>query len=163
MNTTDFIIQYSPRPRSSYVASIGERSYGPAISTLLTTPDRWNLAYLSWDYDKVLQHPDPNFTVLVHKTCQMALKDVAQPCEGGVCPLKGTHGSVGSLFLRPAPQAVKLLTERVRFQALPLFRAYGKKWIRTLETRARVCLIGDEEANDCNLDLLQARQLLRRF
>lgn len=133
-DTKALMPRYSPKPRSDYRGG-GMASYGPATSTMLDTDEIWNLAYLSHDYDKRLEHPDPQFTVLCRQTAQFRL-DGAGLDLINFCP---PHVVLAGWLKLPAPRFVHLV-ERFKFlKQLPLYRAYGETWLAMIRQRERLC------------------------
>jgi len=128
------MIRYSPKPRDQYFRRVGGNVYGPAGSKLLDKVEIWNLAYLSFDYDSFLEHPDPLFTTHVRRTAQSRLDGSgAAPNE---CPTK----LVMSLLTLPAPRFTYLvLRNKPLLQSLPLFRAYGATWLQSIVERDKLC------------------------
>jgi hypothetical protein len=152
------LIRYSPRPLSDYKVGAQGSFIGPATSTLLNTAGAWNLAYLSHDYDKVLMHPDPQFTVNVRRTAQMRL-DGSGIDLAGSAPLSKL---VGSLLMLPAPRFVYLINQHPIMAQLPLFMIYGQSWLKTIEERSHLCQ-ADERPPDYICDYSMANSVLTKF
>lgn len=134
---TELMLRYSPKPRSAYIKIVGGHAYGAATSTLLDKEDVWNLAYLSHDYEKKVEHNDPHFTTHVRRTCQMRLD--GSGLGVGEPPSK----LVGSLLALPAPRFVFLIRNHPTLRDLPLFVQYGQTWLDTIDARCRICQSGD--------------------
>lgn len=128
--TLRYTMRYSPKPMEAYKVS----------TALLDTPERWNLAYLSHDYDKQPHHKDPQFAVNVRRTTQMRLDGKGLDLVGEF-PLSQL---VGSLFILPAPRAVHRLLAFESGVPLPMFQAYGNKWVDTMMTRSKQCWYDDQ-------------------
>ena len=128
------LIRYSPRPLETYQTGEPGARYGPATSTLLSSQEAWNLAYLSFDYEASLQPLDPHFTVHVRRTCQTRL-------DGNGLELVSSddRGLVSSWLRLPAPRFVHLVRNHKHMKELPLYEAYGDRWIATIEQRSRLC------------------------
>jgi hypothetical protein len=127
-------MNYSPQPRSAYRWIVGGHSYGPATSPLLDTPQAWNLAFLSHDYESRREHPDPNFSTHVRRTTQVRL-------SGNGIDLTSTEsGLMGSLLLLPAPRFVYLIKHHPLLPKLPMFEHYGPQWLEVIDKRSRVCV-----------------------
>lgn len=128
------MINYSPFPRSSYRWESNGHSYGPATSSMLDTQERWNLAYLSHNYDNKRDHPDANFTVNVRRTTQWKL-------DGSGLDISGVSGkkTVASLLNVPAPRFVMLIKAHPVLHTIPMFTAYGQAWLDTIEQRSWLC------------------------
>ena len=152
-------IRYSPKPRESYKQVRPGFAFGPATSALLGAPEAWNLAWLSHDYDQCLEPANPNFTVLVRRTCQTRLDG------SGLGITDSLDLLVGSLLLRPAPRFVYLIRQSPLLPQLPLYQAYGDAWLQDIEQRSRFCLAeaDDEPTVDVVTDLSQAQSLLDRI
>ncbi len=118
----DTVICYSPKPMSTYCQS----------SVLIDTPERWNLAYLSFDFDSKRYHPDPMFAVHVRRTSQMRLDG-----EGLDLVQENPSACVGALLTLMAPRFVYLIERAPVLNALPLYRAYGDDWVALVQGRAR--------------------------
>ncbi len=132
--TAQTMIRYSPRPRDQYFRKVGSTILGPVTSKLLDRVEMWNLAYLSFDYECALEHPDPLFTTYVRRTVQSRL-DGSGPAPGE-CPTK----LVESLLNLPAPRFTYLvLRNKPLLQSLPLFKAYGAAWVQSIVQRERLC------------------------
>ena len=131
---------YAPKPIEEYTRVLGGKHYGPEFSKLLDTPQAWNLAFLSHDYDKEFQHSDPQFTTLVRRTLQTRLDG------GGLGIGLDPSTLVDSLMGLPAPRVVYLLRcNPTLVNTLPLFIAYGGEWLKTIEARERLCAAGWHE------------------
>lgn len=127
-------IRYSPRPRENYFRKVGHAVLGPATSKLLDTVEAWNLAYLSFDYESALEHPDPLFTTYVRRTMQSRLDGT------GAAPHENPTILVASLLRLPAPRFTYLVTRNnTLLRSLPLFKAYGTAWLSALAQRERLC------------------------
>lgn len=153
-----FLIRYSPRPQQEYVGNAKGTPFGPAASGLITTIQTWNLAYLSFDFEKSLMHPDPHFTTNVLRTCQMRL-------DGGGVDMIGKYSHrelFGSLLDMPAPQFVHTVTNHPLLPSLPIYKAYGPSWLMTIDKRARLCC-ADDVPDDAITDLSLAASLLAKF
>ena len=134
------MLLYAPKPIEAYTRTLGGKRYGPEYSKLLDSPEAWNLAFLSHDYDKEFQHSDPQFTTLVRRTLQTRLD--GRGLGIGLDPTT----LVGSLLNLPAPRFVYLLRcNPTLVGTLPLFAAYGESWLKTIELRERVCETGWKE------------------
>lgn len=151
------VIRYSPRPISDYTKTHAGVELGPGTSVMLKPAQAWNLAYLSYDYDKSIQHPDPEFTVLVRRTCQTKL-------DGTGLDVVGNSGVplVESLLELPAARFVHLITQHPALKTLPMFTAYGQPWLDTITARSYKCQT-DESPPDNVVDFSAARALLAKF
>ena len=153
------IVRYSDRPMSAYVRKIGTVEIGPATSRLLDTTQAWNLAFLSFDFDAHLDHPDPQFTTLVRRTLQTKL-------DGSGCDLaigSPFEAAVGSWLVLPAPRFSYLVKQHRVLVDLPLYQAYGHQWLKTIEERSRICNAEAIPQNDDVSDLTVAKQFLSRI
>ena len=144
-------IRYSPHPISHYGMSGG--------SKLLTSDEAaWNLAYLSWDVENQPLWPDPYFSTHVRRSIQFVL-------DTGVSDVTGTTEdcyTVRGFMTRPAPEAVAKIVAMAHLKQLPLFRAYGEKWLDTLQARARNWReVHDERFDFAVPDCSQALALIR--
>lgn len=156
--TINPLVRYSPRPLDEYHSTVNGRPYGPATSSLLATPEAWNLAYLSHDYDRLLQPMDPYFTTNVRRTVQSRL-DGGGPDLAGSLPV---NLLVQSLLRLPAPRFVYLIQKNVHYKTLPMYLAYGDAWLKTIEQRAWLIHVDNATPEPLN-DLQEARALLSRF
>jgi hypothetical protein len=152
------IIRYSPRPLEEYIDKSGV--LGPAVDSRVDRPEIWNLAYLSFDYDRNTHAKDPHFLTHVRRTAQMNLRtgepDLAWkgPEEYLLLPL----------LRQPAPWFVKWLNSNRRLLVkLPLYQAYGSKWMVTVERRARLCRAHDAVDDPAIQDTGQASSVLQQF
>lgn len=126
--------RYSPLPIDGYQRVLGGKSFGPANSKLLVLPQVWNLAYLSFPYEDLMDHPDPLFTTHVRRTTQMRLN------AKGLGLSEDPQTLVGLLLNLPAPRFVRILEESPELLAtLPLFQVYGQEWMNTISKRAKGC------------------------
>lgn len=153
-------IRYSPMPIEGYSVKVGKDYYGPAFSKLLKRPGAWNLAYLSHDYLKAVQHPDPNFTTHVFYTIKFDW--VSRSVDlGDASPFEHT---VASKLQMPAPQFVKWLLDRPDIVVeFPIHRAYGPAWLDTVQKRSHGCHDYVYDPDPEIVDTQAARQLLQRF
>lgn len=152
------LIQYSRKPRAAYQRTAGKVTFGPATSVLLNTPEAWNLAYLSFDFDAVLQHPDPHFSTHVRETCRAKLDGTPT----GVVESVAASKMLASLLLLPAPRFVYLIKDHPVLPVLPLYCAYGKQWLTTIEQRSWQC-VTDRHRPEPIHDMTEAKNLLERF
>ena len=157
------VIRYSPRPLESYVRTQHGHTHGPATSALLDTAEMWNLAYLSHDFEARLDHPDPQFTTNVRRSCQTLLDGTGVDLTG----LRTAKQLVGSWLRLPAPRFVYLILRHPILQTLPMYAAYGSPWLQLIEERSRLCHFepsadGSVVANEA-IDLNQARAVLNRI
>jgi hypothetical protein len=129
------VIRYSPKPLASYLQTHHGHTYGPATSVLLDTTEIWNLAYLSHDFETRLDHPDPQFTTNVRRSCQTLLDGTGLDLTG----LRKANQLVGSWLRLPAPRFVYLILRHPILQMLPLYTAYGPSWLHLIEERSRLC------------------------
>lgn len=119
--------RYSPEPIGSY-------RFAPLFKFLLEDPVAWDLAYLSWDFEKAKTPPDANFSTHVRRTLQYDL--VAGRLDlTGEAPESNT---LRGMLRHPAPFVAKLICEFPKLHELQLFRAYGTTWLRTLELRSHL-------------------------
>lgn len=147
----------------SYLYTLGRGSLGPVRPALLDTPERWNLAYLSHDYEKKVWHKDPMFAVHVRRSTQTLL-------DGTGLDLCGMHDAdhrVEGLLRLPAPRFVYLIRHHPVLAQLPLYLAYGEAWLDLIELRSRKCVIEDGLDSDETLDddpevLIQVKAILER-
>lgn len=156
--TNRTLIRYSPRPLSDYRPPPGTSLYGPSTSAMLRTPGAWNLAYLSWDYDKCLDPDDHKFTVHVRRTCQMKL-------DGSGLDLAGTeplNKLVESLLLLPAPRFVHLIEQHAILPSLPIYVAYGSTWLDTIKARSHLCQTYDDPPDNV-VDFAAAKSLIDKI
>jgi hypothetical protein len=154
------MIRYSKRPLSEYRYGPPPAEYGPGTSALLRQPAAWNLAYLSFDYDKHAQHSDPQFTVLVRRTVQTRLDGSGVDVAG----IEDHSRLVASLLHLPAARFVHLVKQLPVLHNLPMFQSYGQTWLNTIAERSYLCTVDDGPAFlDFVGDLTQAKQLLSKF
>lgn len=131
------MLRYSPKPIEDYTKVLAGKPYGPAHSKLLDSPEAWNLAFLSHDYDAEFQHRDPMFTTYVRRTLQTRLDGEGLGIGHDPTTL------VGSLLTLPAPRFVYLLRGNHQLvSTLPLFTAYGANWLANILNRERLCEAG---------------------
>lgn len=150
------IIRYSPRPRSAYVNA---RGHGPWSDFRVSTPGAWNLAYLSFDLESELLHPDPMFLTLVRRSCQLNLDTLQVHLTGP----DDSEDYVERQLLKPAPQFLKWLNAHPKvLTRLPLYQEHGAEWKRTIEQRARLCCTHDFEDEPIGSTAV-ASSLLQRF
>lgn len=152
------LIRYSPRPLSEYAKTLGALTVGPYDSPMLRTTAAWNLAYLSYDYEKSMQHHDPQFTVHVRRTAQTRLDGSGVDLADQDDP---TTTVAGWLAL-PAPRFVHLVANHPILHSLPLFKAYGQDWLSTITARSYLCQT-DENPPDNVVDFALAKALLSKF
>ena len=128
------MLRYSPKSIEDYSKVLSGKTYGPAQSKLLDTVEAWNLAFLSHDFMVEFQHKDPHFTTHVRRTLQTKLDGTGLGI--GLDP----STLVGSLLSLPAPTVVYFLQGHPQLMAtLPLFQAYGDRWLAAIHGRERLC------------------------
>ena len=127
------MLRYSPKPIGAYTKVLGGKPYGPAESALLDTAAAWNLAYLSHDWQALFQHPDPMFSTHVRRSTQTRLDGT------GLGLLEDERRLVGSMLALTAPRFVYLIRRSPALASLPLYMAYGKPWLDTIEARSHHC------------------------
>lgn len=138
-------MRYSPRPIEEYSRKIDGKVYGPHTSEFLgRDSEAWNMAFLSYTYEKRPVHPDPQFTILVVNTVKTRL-DTGELDRVDRLP---AHLTVRSLLKMPAPQLVKVLHKEGLYQRLPMFKAYGQSWLDTIEKRSWLCSTYAEDGAD---------------
>lgn len=120
-------IRYSPVPIEEYGAPTSSSGF------LNDDQDAWNLAYLSWDFDKRKTWPDPLFSTHVRRTLQFVIASGALDLTNEANTSRTVRG-----FLRaPAPAAAYQMTRMRRVKELPLYLAYGEEWLNRVNARAR--------------------------
>lgn len=152
------VIRYSIKPKEEYIEMHSGKPYGVGTYSLLDTPEMWNLAYLSFDFDSRVYHKDPHFSTHVRRTCQSRL-DGSGPDLVGSTPAREL---VGSLLSLPAPRFVYLIENHPVLPSLPMFQAYGPVWLTTIQARAKLCQ-ADDTPKDFILDISQAKEALERI
>lgn len=151
------MLRYSPKPIEGYTQVLGGKPYGPAESALLDSPAAWNLAYLSHDWVSQFQHPDPMFSTHVRRSTQTRLDGT------GLGLLEDESRLVGSMMAMTAPRFVYLIRRSPALTSLPLYLAYGKSWLDTVDSRARHCEWGaPEDLNFAGLSLEAARFVIAK-
>ena len=127
-------MRYSPRPIEDYGRTIQGKFVGPSTSHVLKDDaERWNLAFLSFDYDARPVPHDSQFTSLVLKTVATQLD------TGLVDPTERNPMMVRSLLKLPAPQFVKVIEFHSLLTQLPLYKALGNAWLTTIKERSWLC------------------------
>lgn len=122
-----FCIRYSPNPIENYGAPTS------SSSVFKNDQEAWNLAYLSWDFEKCRTWPDPNFSTHVRRTLQFVIATGALDLTADV----NTDRKVRGFLCAPAPAAAYQITNMRRVKELPLYQAYGEKWLTRVNARAR--------------------------
>lgn len=120
-------IRYSPNTIESYGAPTSSSSF------FKDDQEAWNLAYLSWDFDKCKTWPDPHFSTHVRRTLQFVIATGALDLTADV----NTGGKVRCFLRAPAPAAAYQITNMLRVKELPLYLAYGEAWLTRVNARAR--------------------------
>lgn len=119
--------RYSPNPIDAYPSA--------AVYRLLRSdPAAWDLAWLSWDFENPRRMPDPALSVKIRRTLQFVISDGSLDLTGAV----PDHLKVRGLMKYPAPYVAKFLVGMKRLRSLPMFRAYGSKWVETIEDRSHL-------------------------
>ena len=132
-------MRYSPRPIEDYGRVVGGKFIGPRTSLLLREEvERWNLAFLSFDYDARPVPQNPQFTSLVVKTVATRL-DTGEIDYNASGPML-----VRSLLKLPAPQFVKVIEVHSILAQLPLYKALGDAWLATIKERSWLCSTSDD-------------------
>ena len=157
------VIRYSMKPMESYLDA-GGRSRPSARSPLMDTPERWNLAYLSHDYEKRAWHKDPMFAVHIRRCTQTLLDGTGLD----LCGMQDADHLVGGLLRLPAPRFVYLIRRHPVLAQLPLYVAYGEAWLDLIELRSRKCVIedgldGNEMLDDDPEVRIRVKAMLERF
>ena len=119
---------YSPMPMGAYIDS----------TAMIDTPQRWNLAFLSHDFEHQRFHRNPQFLVHVRRSSQIRLDGKGLDLVGDVA-----NECVSSLLSEVAPRFVYLLSSHPALKSLPLYVAYGDEWLHTIERRARTHCVSD--------------------
>ena len=149
-------MRYSPKPIAAYTSSVEGKPYGPADSKFIGQDQAgWNLAFLSFNFDARCIHPDSQFTTLVRRSVVTRLDD------GKLDMLGAAPDSelVRSLLLTlTAPQFVKKIQGSALLKYLPLYKAYGETWMKTIEQRSWLCATYEDDIDDTvgSLDAAQA-------
>ena len=147
-------VRYSQKPIKAYSKMLAGVEYGPATSALLNTDVMWNLAFLSHDFEKNINHPDPMFSTHVRRSTQMRLDG------SGLGLAEDPQTLVGSWLTLPAPRFVYLISENEKLlTTLPLYVAYGKAWLKTITARERLCDCGNKSNEDENSEATQSQVL----
>jgi hypothetical protein len=147
-------VRYSVKPIEEYKQIVGGKVYGPAMSTLLSQPEAWNLAYLSHVYDRSFSHPDPYFSTNVRRTVQSRL-------DGSGPDLAGEHQPaelVQAMLNLIAPRFVYLIRRSPILESLPMYLAYGPSWVDLIDRRAR--LITTDHCENPPVDVSLAKTYL---
>jgi hypothetical protein len=147
-------MRYSPKPIEKYGRFVTDASgnqvfVGPSTSLLLKNdPERWNLAFLSYDYDARPVPPNNQFTSLVLKTVVTRLDTGALDLtESLSAPLL-----VRSLLRMPAPQFVKVIEYSAILTQLPLYKALGNQWLSTIKERSWLCSAYVEDEDELTVE-----------
>lgn len=145
-------IRFSPRPVTDYGV--------PSKSAILSNDhEAWNLCYLSFDWETHTHHPDPQFSVNILRTLQFVPEtgeiDIARECPEHTV----------RAFLRTTPHvAVKRILSMPRVSSLPMVRAYGAGWLKTISDRAAMWREPYDEVLDQEVtDFTQALQLIAKL
>ena len=141
--------RYSPRPREAYGTVTYGVALGPNASPLLDTPQAWNLAYLTYDFEANPVHPDVGFSTLVRRSTQVRLADGTLGLADELKEL------TGSWLLLPAPRFVYLIRNFKFLSEVPLYQVYGQAWLDNIEARGRLCQagFGQPDALDCDSEV----------
>lgn len=141
---TQAVIRYSPKLADSYPSVKG--------SLLSGDPEAWNLAWLSHDFSKG-PHFNPNFSTLIRRTVQFALK------SGGIdlVDMVPTALKVRGLLRLPPAQAVKYIACMEHLTDTPMFAAYGTAWVDLMLERSRLYREPDDHMDALVVDLSQAQ------
>jgi hypothetical protein len=124
---------------------------------MLTTTGAWNLAYLSYDYERSLTHKDPQFTVNVRRTIQMKLDG-----SGLDLAMNPVSGVVESLLQLPAARFVYLISQNPILVQLPMYLAYGHAWLKSIEERSFLCQVDSYQPEPID-DVSMAKAELARL
>lgn len=152
------MIRYSPKPKEDYTEVHSGKSYGVGTYSLLDSPEMWNLAYLSFDFDSSVYHKDPDFSTHVRRTCQSKLDGSGPDLVGSALASE----LIASLLSLPAPRFVYLIENHPVLPNLPMYLAYGPEWLTTIRSRAKICQVEDGP-EDVILDLSLAKAVLGRI
>lgn len=152
MNTTEYTMRYSPMPIDHYPV--------PNASKFLKPDEQaWNLAWLSFDFDNNVAHPDAKFSTHISATVRTLVRtgvvDVAND---------NPEQTVREFLKKPAPKAVQMILAMTHLHKLPMYKAYGPEWVNTILQRSHLA----QEAHDAEFDspvpsTKQAMKLLKRF
>jgi len=123
-----FAWSYAPLPKESYQAT------GPK-GILYGCLEDWNLAWLGHPFETNKFPKDPNYGVLVMRTCQVLLQQGApETLDMAPTELKLR----GWLRLDPKQAVAKMLSYK-HLSSLPLMQAYGTRWLDTMQRRVENC------------------------
>lgn len=145
--------RYSPEPIESY-------RFATLFKFLVDDPIAWDLAYLSWDFEAGKDIPDPQFSTNVRRTLQFVTRSGVIDLANEAPPAATVRG----LMRHTPPRSVKLILGLPRLVELPMFKAYGPPWAKTLQSRSRLY----REPHDAGLDfeikvLTQATEVIAKF
>jgi hypothetical protein len=157
MSRSSAVIRYSSLPQEAYRSMACDGYAGLAGSILLDTPELWNLAYLSHDFERCPDHSDPDFAVMVRRSVQVRLDG-----SGPDLTLLEGPGIVASLLRLPAPRFVALIRRHAVLNDLPLYRRYGPAWLNTIDQRSHLCRGPDNSEEDDDSALLGFEQLAKQ-
>jgi hypothetical protein len=147
--------RYSPKAIEAYDWVYRGETYGPSKLTFIHEVRTWNLAFLSFEFERACHHEDSCFAVHVRRTLQA-------PLDGGMTDITVDapyRDCVGSMLQLAAPQAVYRISKLDFVHRLPLFAAYGESWLQTMNHRAKKFSVSDEVFPRVR-NLHQARALL---
>jgi len=127
---------------------------------LAEDPLAWNLAWLSWDFEDGKRPPDAHLSVNVRRTLQTVISDGKPDLTGSLPDALKVRG----LLKQPAPRAVRLILGLRRLHELPLFKAYGAAWLRTLEARSHLYREPHDKDYDFEIQVLtQAAEVIAKI
>jgi len=152
MNTTEYTMRYSPMPIDHYPV--------PNASRFLNKDEQaWNLAWLSFDFDNNVAHPDAKFSTHVAATVQTIVRNGIQDVTN-----EFTGQTVREYLKQPAPKAVQLILAMTHLHKLPMYKAYGPDWVNTILQRSHLFQERHEPKLDTPVESTkQAMKLLKRF
>jgi hypothetical protein len=145
-----YVWHYSPRPMAEYSQKVpGGGSYGPFQSPFLARTEAWNLAWLSHDFERQPLHPDANFTTLIRRTIDFVVKDGVEDITRAA-PLRLKIRGV--MRLDP-DDAVAQIVAMKYLPRVPLFAAYGRAWVTTMQGRIATCRINPAKVLEASMDV----------
>lgn len=136
-------MRYSPHPIEFYDRQVDGRLRGPSsIGAFASDLEAWNLAFISFAYERQLVCPVAEFPLFIARTLRTDLTTGITHLVGAVVP---RHLTIRPLLRLPPREFVSSLLSHANVRRLPLYAGLGEAWLTTVFERS---WLGGEVADD---------------
>lgn len=136
-------MRYSPHPIEFYDRQVDGRLRGPSsIAAFSGDLEAWNLAFISFGYERQPVCPVAEFPLFVARTLRTDLTTAITHPVGAVVPRQLT---IRPLLRLPPREFADALLHHTNARRLPLYAGLGENWLSTVFERS---WLGGEVADD---------------